>query len=479
MSLAVEAEKDGAVMEPDLLSLHFESVRLTEGDAGEPELPGSVESDDHGRLRYPNGVDHPPNVTTWAAVAVQAFTGETTTRRRRTMAWPFAQDTPVTRLASEMEVVREQAVALYKAMKDIGPGTDEMKRLEEQFEAASDRLQDLRTEWEREISKEGGRTVRYAGRVGGPRQPMLGAKAADAFVKQLGLGAKAFTDPAGAVLLPSIFVEDVWGALDKPPPLVFPRFPMVPVAEGGSVEYISNTVLTPAAAPVAPLALKPTTVVTLKREAKNIQTIATVSEPIDRHLLDDSTVALDFLGRALSWAVARAVDNEIVNGDATEPGFVGLLAVPGHLAAGPPTGGQSPADVLLTGVGALEANGYAPDLAILSAADWQAIRGAKSTQGDYLYGPPSQQTAPTVWGLDVVTTPALTAGTAVVVDTTRAAKLYTREVSRLSWTEAGAATELGAGRELFSSDALRFRCETRALLGVAEPGAIAVVDTAA
>jgi hypothetical protein len=81
---------------------------------------------------------------------------------------------------------------------------------------------------------------------------------------------------------------------------VFPRFPIVRAQEGGNVEYISNTVLTPAAAPVAPLAAKPTTVVTLKRESKPIGTIATVSEAIDRHLLDDSRIALDFLGRALS-----------------------------------------------------------------------------------------------------------------------------------------------------------------------------------
>jgi hypothetical protein len=94
-------------------------------------------------------------------------------------------------------------------------------------------------------------------------------------------------------------------------------------------------------------------------------------------------------------------------------------------------------------------------------------------------GPHSNASQTFLRGLDVVVTPALTAGTAIVVDTARAAKVYTKEVARLSWTESGAATELGAGRELFSSDALRFRCETRCLLGVSEPAGVCVVDTAA
>jgi HK97 family phage major capsid protein len=177
--------------------------------------------------------------------------------------------------------------------------------------------------------------------------------------------------------------------------------------------------------------------------------------------------------------VARAVDNEIINGTGAAGGFVGPLNAVGHLVAGPPTAGQTAADMILTGIGALESNGYAPNLAILSAADWQSIRGAKTTGGDYLYGPPSEATEPSIWGLAVVVTPALSAGTAVVLDTSRAARLYVRHEARISWTESGAATELGAGRELFSSDAIRFRCETRLLLGLSEPAGIAVVDTAA
>jgi HK97 family phage major capsid protein len=398
------------------------------------------------------------------------------------MPWPFETDDEKEsrELRERIQEARVHAREAQAALSDPAVAEDVTPEGAKRFtellrvrDEADEAVVVLQTEWENAVSKRlpRGRSSRA--------QPMIGVKAAHAFVKALGLGQKSFTEPSGAVLLPSLFVEDVWGAQDRPPAVVFARFPQVTVEDGGSIEYLTNTVLTPNAAPVLPLAVKPTTIVTLKRESKPFSTIATVSEPIDRHVLEDAQVALDFLGRALSWAVAQAVDFEIINGDGSDGGFVGLLNAPGRLNVGPPTAGQTIADVVLAAIAALEAEGYQPRLAVLSPSDWLGVRSAKDADENYLMGGVATASPATLWGVDVVPSSSLAAGQAIVVDTARAAKLYVREVSRLSWTESGAAPELGADRELFSSDAVRFRCETRLLLGISEPAGIAVADTVA
>jgi hypothetical protein len=60
-----------------------------------------------------------------------------------------------------------------------------------------------------------------------------------------------------------------------------------------------------------------------------------------------------------------------------------------------------------------------------------------------------------------------------------AATLYIREGTTVAWAATGDAEELGAGRDLFTSNALRARGEVRRTLAIHVPSAFAEVNLAA
>ncbi|MBA2559204.1 MAG: phage major capsid protein, partial [Propionibacteriales bacterium] len=54
------------------------------------------------------------------------------------------------------------------------------------------------------------------------------------------------------------------------------------------------------------------------------------------------------------------------------------------------------------------------DAVVLHPNNWQTIRLMTTADGIYLFGPPSQTGASTLWGLNTVVTTAMTANTALV-----------------------------------------------------------------
>ena len=61
-----------------------------------------------------------------------------------------------------------------------------------------------------------------------------------------------------------------------------------------------------------------------------------------------------------------------------------------------------------------------PDLLVLSPNTWSVIRREKDNYGRYLVAPdPSKDQVNTAWGVDVLSTTAMTPGTGMLIDTTK------------------------------------------------------------
>jgi HK97 family phage major capsid protein len=191
-------------------------------------------------------------------------------------------------------------------------------------------------------------------------------------------------------------------------------------------------------------------------------------------VLADSANLAQFVGDTLTRAVWSAVDRECLNGSATAgPGFTGLNNIAGTSAAGPPAAQETMADVIARGLAAVRNAGFEPDGIVLNPSDFVTIQIAKETgSGGYLVGTMTARPAPTIWGVPAVPSPNLAAGGAIVGQFS-SATLYVRECMTLSWAEFG---EGAAGADLFMTNAVRARVETRCLLAVHVPAAFCKVD---
>ncbi|MCM2327722.1 MAG: phage major capsid protein, partial [Lysobacter sp.] len=89
---------------------------------------------------------------------------------------------------------------------------------------------------------------------------------------------------------------------------------------------------------------------------------------------------------------------------------------------------------------------------------------AKSTVGEYLFGAPGSMTVPSLWGVPVVVTASMTAGSFLVLDAPRAGFVATREDATVRISE--------HTNDDFIRNLIRILVEERLALCIARSGAI-------
>ena len=107
--------------------------------------------------------------------------------------------------------------------------------------------------------------------------------------------------------------------------------------------------------------------------------------------------------------------------------------------------------------------GWNPGLIILNPTDWHIIRSERTaTEKAYVAGGWSNPAAPSIWGLPVITTPSLTAGTALILDPSQCAILDRMQ----------ARVEIDRDGDDFSKNLITLRSEIRTGLAVFSPTAV-------
>jgi HK97 family phage major capsid protein len=128
----------------------------------------------------------------------------------------------------------------------------------------------------------------------------------------------------------------------------------------------------------------------------------------------------------LRFGVRQKLDSQVINGTGTPPQIRGILNYAGIQTQAK---GADPAfDAIFKAITKVRAVGRAePDAVAIHSTDFQAIRLTRTADGLYIMGSPDSPGSMRLFGLPVAINEVLTAGTALVGDFSRYARLKERK----------------------------------------------------
>jgi HK97 family phage major capsid protein len=239
--------------------------------------------------------------------------------------------------------------------------------------------------------------------------------------------------------------------------------PTVPTNQS-AVVYMEETTFTNAAAERAEAAAYAEASLAYTERSVTVRSIG-VSIPVTDEQMDDVPQLAGILDQRLREMLRLRLDTQILAGDGTAPNLLGTLNVSGVLTQA--KGADTALDAIYKGIVAIRTSGKAePSVLIIHPSDFQDIRLAKTTDGVYLFGPPSDSAPARVWGVPVVQSTVLTAGTAVLGDYQRHAALYVRR---------GIEVEVGMSADDFTRGKKTVRAGLRAAVVHYRPSAFCLV----
>lgn len=242
-----------------------------------------------------------------------------------------------------------------------------------------------------------------------------------------------------------------------------------------TVEYVRMTGTTNSAAPVAEATAtagtsgtKPESGLSAAKITTPVRTIAHWI-PITKRALSDAAQVRTLIDNFLRYGLEEELEDQMIGGDGTGENFEGLANVSGVQAQAwdanlLTTTRKAKTKVRL--VGRSVANAY-----LLNPADVEAIDLLQDNEARFYFGGPSGVgTAGTLWGLPVIETEAVPAGTGYVGDF-RKAILWDREQASITMTDSHA--------DFFIRNMVAILAEMRAAFGVVQPNAFVEIDLTA
>lgn len=196
--------------------------------------------------------------------------------------------------------------------------------------------------------------------------------------------------------------------------------------------------------------------------------IAALSKVSDE-MLEDLPFIADYINNQLVYDLSVAEENALLNGDGQGSNLTGLFnreGIQSHDISGDPFDGLLEAIDMVALATPLTADGI-----MLNPADYQQLRKKKDNNGQYLAGGPFQGQygnngillSPAVWGLNVVSTPAVEQGTYMVGAFRQGATILRRGGLRVDSTNTNV--------DDFENNLVTLRAEERLGLMVPRPAA--------
>jgi HK97 family phage major capsid protein len=256
-----------------------------------------------------------------------------------------------------------------------------------------------------------------------------------------------------------------------------------------SIEYVRVTSITNNAAPVPeattsalPTApggagalvqaagggYKPESGLAVARYSTPVRTIAHWI-PVTKRALADAAQMVTLIDGFLEYGLEEELEDQMIAGDGSGENFEGLANVSGVQAQAWDTNILTTlrkAKTKVQLVGRANPNGY-----VMNPADLETVDLLQDNEGRYYgSGPFSAGVAPSLWGLPIVQSEAVPAGTAYVGDWTKAV-LWDRQASTITTTDSHA--------DFFVRNLVAILAEMRAAFGVLQPNAFVEVDLTA
>jgi len=155
-----------------------------------------------------------------------------------------------------------------------------------------------------------------------------------------------------------------------------------------------------------------------------------------KQVLDDSAVLTNFLSNRLLYGLRLVEENQLLNGTGASGQLNGILGqATAYTVQSPQLSNEIDiiADAMLQG----ETTDYMPNAIVLNPTDWHSIktRKAGASNDAYAGGDPVSVKDNTLWGLPVVSTNSIAAGTFLVGDFTKGAAIFDREQPSIEFSK--------------------------------------------
>ena len=239
--------------------------------------------------------------------------------------------------------------------------------------------------------------------------------------------------------------------------------------DGSVLEYVREKGFTNNAAPVAEGASKPGSDIQLELVSTTAKVIAHHAKA-SRQILDDAAQLRTYIDGRLRYGLAFAEEQQLLNGDGTGQNLLGIVpqatayAAPSGITATSPTAiDQLRFAMLQAALAEYPATGH-----IMNPVDWTRIETTKDGQGRYIIGNPQGAASPTLWGLPVVATQAMTVDKFLTGAFELGAQVFDRWQARVE-----IATE---NEDDFIKNLVTMLCEERLALAVYRPEAFIYGD---
>lgn len=231
--------------------------------------------------------------------------------------------------------------------------------------------------------------------------------------------------------------------------------------DGNALEYVRETGFTNNAGMVAEGAKKPESALTFDSVTTSPKVIAHWIKA-SRQVLDDMPQLQSHIDGRLIYGLKLKEENQILNGDGTGQNLAGIIPQASAYAAPLTIANATRIDVLRLAMLQAVLAEYPASGFTLNPTDWAGIELTKSTDGQYIIGVPQSGTTPTLWGLPVVQTQAITVGKFLTGAFAMGAQVFDRWQSRV---------ELGYENDDFTKNLVTILAEERLALAVYRPEA--------
>ena len=241
------------------------------------------------------------------------------------------------------------------------------------------------------------------------------------------------------------------------------------------VSYVKEATETQGAAATSEKTVKGQADATFARVNEQVGKVAAFFKITDE-MLQDVAQSESFLSNRLIAQVQREEENESLNGTGY-PALAGILGRSGlqtAISAGTTGTLANPmllAEAIFKQRTAIRTTAFVePDAVILNPLDWQYIQLAKDGNGQYYgggpfsgaYGNGGYSNVAALWGLKVVTTPRIAAGTALVGGFQECGQFFRRQGVTVEMTNSNV--------DDFQNNLITVRAESRSALTVYRPG---------
>lgn len=177
--------------------------------------------------------------------------------------------------------------------------------------------------------------------------------------------------------------------------------------DGNTLEYVKETGFTNNAAPVAEGDTKPSSDIKLDLVTTSAKVIAHWMKA-SKQVLSDISQLRSIIDQRLLYGLAYVEEMQLLNGDNTGQNLHGIVPQATAFAAPISLADINIMDVLRLAMLQAALAEYPATGHVMHPTDWASIETLKDGEGRYIIGNPQGTTAPTLWGLPVVTTQAMT-----------------------------------------------------------------------